>query len=114
MSDFPMVERAAGESALLRLARRNAASVDAAWHSARVARVVRRAGDEYMATSIAGRIRWAGCTLAVAAIVHLGLRALLPATVAPALPVVAIGGLAVCGAIAAWQAAAFERAWRER
>jgi hypothetical protein len=42
------------------------------------------------------------------------LRSLLSSTVISALPTLLFAGTAALGAVVAWQAAAFERAWRER
>lgn len=111
---FESVRRSAAASRLGRLATRGVQSVGAAWRSSLIGRTVDAEHAAWAALSPADRIRWAGRAVAVAAVAHLALRFMMSSTVAPALPTLLVAGVAVFGALAAWQAAAFARAWRER
>lgn len=56
--------------------------------------------------------RCVALAIAVAAAVHLVLRAFMPATVIPALPLTFFIGVAALATLIAWQPDAFHRAWR--
>jgi len=115
MSDeFLLVRRAARDSRLGRWFETARAILMASWHSSAVGGIVHHTAAQLHATDLADRIRWIGITVAVASIAHLVLRSLVSSTVVSALPTLLFAGTATLGVVVAWQAAAFERAWRER
>jgi hypothetical protein len=59
----------------------------------------------------AARLRWWATMIAVAAAGHVVLRSFMSSTVAPAMPLGLYLVIAAAGALIAWQAEAFHRAW---
>jgi hypothetical protein len=112
--EFPLARRAARDSRLGDWLEGARAILIASWLSSAIGGVVRYTVEKFHATAVADRIRWIAITIATASIAHLGLRSLLSSTVIAALPTLLFAGTAALGAVVAWQAAAFERAWRER
>jgi hypothetical protein len=115
MSDeFLLVRRAARDSRLGGWFETARAILIASWRSSAIGGILQHADAQFHATDLSVRIRWIGITVAVASIAHLVLRSLLSSTVVSALPTLLFAGIATLGALVAWQAAAFERAWRQR
>ena len=114
MNDFNHLRQSGRHSWLIGAGVRIGDVIAAAWRSSTVAAIVNGTLDEFQRLAPVDRIRWIATTIAVAALAHLGLRSLLARTVVPALPSLLAGGVAVLAAVVAWQAGAFERAWRAR
>jgi RIO-like serine/threonine protein kinase len=112
--EFELVRRTARESWLMRRADALTQVLNAAWRSSITGAAVNTSLKQLSNLAPVARIRWAGTTIAIAALAHLALRSMLSSTVVPALPTLLIAGVAAFSAIVAWQAAAFERAWRQR
>jgi hypothetical protein len=112
--EFPRATRAARESILGRTMMKSLELIAAAWGTSVVRAWSLGSHDRFVSTTAPARLRWTATTIATAAVAHLALRQLLSSTVAPALPMIFIAGIAAGAAIVAWQAEAFERAWRER
>lgn len=112
--DFGRVRDAATHSWLFRRAGAVTELLIAAWRSSRVGSTVDASLASLADVGTAQRIRWIATAIAIAAVAHLAIRSTLASTVVPALPALLIAGVAVFGAVVAWQADAFARAWRER
>jgi hypothetical protein len=112
--EFDLVRRTARESWLMRRAGAFTEVLGAAWRSSITGAAAGASLKQLSNLAPVARIRWAGTTIAIAALAHLALRSMLSATVVPALPTLLIAGVAAFSAILAWQATAFERAWRRR
>jgi hypothetical protein len=110
--DFDAVRAVASQSLAGRALRTTIAALTAAWASSIAAQSLRRRSRRFLAASPAERLRCSATALAIAAPLHLGLRALMPSTVVPALPAALMVIASVVAAGAAWQAETVERAWR--
>ena len=109
--EFEHVRHNARSSALAAAGRRIIEVIAAAWATS-------VAGGRYAAVSTAfgratppARLRWWTTTIAVAALMHLLLRALLSSTVIPAMPASVYFLIAGVSAAIALSAEAFHRAW---
>jgi hypothetical protein len=112
--EFSLVRSTARASQLGRVFQATRDVVIASWRGSRVGVSVQRSIEQFNDTPLADRIRWVGVAVAVASIGHLGLRALQSSTVVAALPALLFAGAAALGALLAWQAGAFARAWHQR
>jgi hypothetical protein len=111
--DFHNVREAGAESWIGRGVAALRARFAAAWRTSRLGNALGRAEVSWTAQARAARIRWVATTISVAAVAHLAMRPLMSPTVIPAMPAVLFVFVAIGTAIVAWQAEAFERAWRQ-
>ena len=111
--DFDNVRDAGARSWIGRGVAAVRARLAAAWRTSRLASTLSHANADWAAHTRAARIRWVATTISVAALAHLAMRPLLLPTVVPAMPALLFVFVAIGAAIVAWQANAFEQAWRQ-
>lgn len=109
--DFDRVRQSAHTSALATAGRRAITVTAAAWSSSAVGGWWTDTRDAFARATPPRRLRWWAITIAVACATHLVLRPLMSSTVAPAMPPGLYILIAASGAVIAWQAEAFHRAW---
>ena len=109
--DFQRVRQHARTSAIATAGRRLIAVVTAAWTASAMGGWWTAATGACARATPAARLRWSAVAMAVAAAVHVVLRSFLSSTVAPAMPLGLYVVMAAGGALIAWQADAFHRAW---
>jgi hypothetical protein len=110
--EFERVRESARSSRLGQAADVTIRAVAAAARSSRSGALLRRLRHEFRASSPSRQWRCVALAIAVAAAVHFVLRAFMPATVIPALPLTFLIGVAALATLIAWQPEAFHRAWR--
>jgi hypothetical protein len=110
--DFEHTRAAAAQSLAGRALPRFMAAAGTAWTTSVIGQSLRRATQPLATASSAELVRWCATAIAIAAMAHLMLRAMMPATVAPSLPAVVIVALAAIAATAAWKADTVSRAWQ--
>jgi hypothetical protein len=109
--DFERVRQSARTSAIAGAGCRVIAAVTSAWASSAVAGRWRHASDAFRHSPPPARLRWWAIAIGAAAVAHVGLRALMSSTVAPAMPMAVYIAIAAGSALVAWQAQGFQRAW---
>ena len=110
--EFESVRASARSSRLGQAARVTTRALSAAGRGSTIASWLRRLRHDFRASSPSMRWQGVAVAIAVAAAVHLVLRAFMPAAVVPALPVTFFIGVTALAALVAWQPEAFHRAWR--
>jgi hypothetical protein len=109
--DFERVRARARHSRLGRFAGATRNTTIAAARSSNIAAAMRRASQEFIATTSAGRLRWVALALAVASAAHLLIRSVMSEAVVPALPAAVFVAAGVLSALVAWQPGSFITAW---
>jgi hypothetical protein len=110
--DFLRLREHARTSAIATASRRLIAAATAAWTTSAVGGWWAATIRPFAGAAAAARLRWSAIAIAVAAAGHVVLRSFLSPTVAPAMPLGLYVVIAMGGAVIAWQAEAFHRAWR--
>lgn len=111
--DFRALTETAVESRLWLTGSGAVRAWSAAWRESFAAGVVRRATAVTNDWSASDRVRYSAIAIATMALVHSGLVALLPAYVAPALPMTFMLAVALLAAAVAAAPNAFVRGWRQ-
>ena len=112
--DFRALAETAVESRLWLAASAVARAWSAAWRESSAVGAVRRAAAVTHAWTAVDRVRYSAIAIATMALGHLGLVALLPVYVAPALPMGFMLAVAVLAAAIAAAPHAFVRAWHRQ
>lgn len=110
-SDFERVRAAAARSMVGQALRSTTAAIRAAWGASMAGQSLQRLIRPFATEPPARRLQCCATAIAIAIAVHLVFRALMPATVVPALPAPLMLAVAALAAAAAWQADAVHRAW---
>ena len=110
--DFDQVRRDAAQSIAGRALRNTVAIVGAAWAASIVGQTARQLVRQFAGAPPPEQLRWVAAVVAIAFGLHVVFRALMPVTVAPALPVALVLAIAALAAITAGLAEPAHRAWR--
>lgn len=112
--DFCALAETAVESRLWLAAAAAARAWSAAWRDSTAAGVFTRATAVTQQWSASDRVRYGAIAIATMALGHLGLVALLPVYVAPAMPMTFMLAVALLAAVVAAAPHAFVRAWHRQ